>query len=104
MREIRREIEGMFAEIAPVFEASDHERAVELIREGRDQTRRCDAIVGRVARSDYGASAATSVVMGARFYKRIAAHVLNVLSGVVMPLHKLDYYDEKRLVELAPEE
>ena len=26
--------------------------------------------------------------------KRIAAPVLNVLSGVVMPLHKLDYYDE----------
>ena len=104
LREVRSEIEGVFAEIAPVFETSDHERAVELIREGRDQTRRCDAIVGRVARSEYDASTATSVVMGARFYKRIAAHVLNVLSSVVMPLHKLDYYDEKRLAEAAPEE
>ena len=42
--------------------------------------------------------------LAARFYKRIAAHVLNVLSSVVMPLHKLDYYDEKRLAEAAPEE
>ena len=42
--------------------------------------------------------------MGARFYKRIGAHVLNVLSSVVMPLHKLDYYDEKRLAEAAAEE
>jgi hypothetical protein len=42
--------------------------------------------------------------MGARFYKRIGAHVLNVLSSVVMPLHKLDYYDEKRLAEAAADE
>ena len=104
MQEIRLGIEQAFAEISSVFEVSDHERAVELIREGRDLTRRCDAVVGRVARSDYPASAATSVVMGARFYKRIGAHVLNVLSSVVMPLHKLDYYDEKRLSEAAADE
>jgi hypothetical protein len=42
------------------------------------------------------------VVMGTRFYKRIAAHVLNILSSVVMPLHKLDYYDEDLLPE-SPE-
>ncbi len=29
-----------------------------------------------------------------RSYKRISGHVLNVLSSVVMPLHKIDYYDE----------
>ena len=29
-----------------------------------------------------------------RYYKRIGGHVLNVLSGVTMPLHKVDYYDE----------
>jgi len=104
MREIRREIEFQFSEIGAVFASSDHERAVEFIREGRDVTRRCDAVVGRVARSAYDASTATCVVMGARFYKRIAAHVLNVLSSVVMPLHKLDYYDEKRLAEALPEE
>lgn len=101
MIELRTEIEKQFSEMGEIFESSDHERAVEFIREGRDLTRRCDAVVGRVARSSYDASTATSIVMGARFYKRIAAHVLNVLSSVVMPLHKLDYYDEKKLAELA---
>ncbi len=103
MREIAGEIERGFAEIGDVFRDSDHERAVELIREGRDLTRRCDAVVGRVAWSDYDAATATTVVMGARFYKRIGAHVLNVLSSVVMPLHKLDYYDEKRLAKVLEE-
>ena len=33
-------------------------------------------------------------VLGTRYYKRIGGHVLNILSSVVMPLHKIDYYDE----------
>ena len=37
------------------------------------------------------------MVLGARHYKRILAHLMNVLSGVVMPLHKLDFFDEKHL-------
>ena len=36
-------------------------------------------------------------MLATRFYKRIGAHVVNVLSSVVMPLHKLDYYDESVL-------
>lgn len=97
LREIRAGVETAFAATWEVFEASDHERAVALIREGRERGRRCDALVARVARSDYNAGTATAVVMGTRFYKRIGAHVLNVLSSVIMPLHKLDYYDEAEI-------
>lgn len=97
LREIKTRVEAEFAITAEVFTKSDRERALTLIREGRDVTHRCDALVARVARSDYDAGKATAVVMGTRFYKRIAAHVLNVLSSVVMPLHKLDYYDEAEI-------
>ena len=97
LQEIRRGVEAAFSASATVFETSDQERAMMLMRQGRDLTHRCDALVERVARSSYGARSATAVVLGARFYKRIGAHVLNVLSSVVMPLHKLDYYDERYL-------
>ena len=50
-----------------------------------------------LAGSDHGAGVTTALILGARFYKRIAGHVLNVLSSVVMPLHKLDYYDENAI-------
>ena len=98
LREIRSGAEAAFAVTAEVFAASDRERAVNLIREGRDLAHRCDVLIERVARSDYSARTATAVVMGTRFYKRIGAHVLNILSSVVMPLHKLDYYDEDEIV------
>jgi phosphate uptake regulator len=99
LREIRSGVETAFAATSAVFEASDRERALALIRQGRDLTHRCDLLVERISRSDYPASLTTATVLGARYYKRIAAHILNVLSSVVMPLHKLDYYDESELEE-----
>ena len=97
LREIRNGIEGTFEAVAEVFAQSDEEEAVALIRQGRDMSHRCDALINRIAKGDYDAATTVAVTLGTRFYKRIGAHLLNILSGVVMPLHKLDYYDEKVL-------
>ena len=97
LKEICNGVEGVFEAVAEVFARSDEEEAVELIRQGRDMSHRCDALIDRIAKSDYDAATTVAVTMGTRFYKRIGAHLLNILSGVVMPLHKLDYYDEKVL-------
>ncbi|NIM52129.1 MAG: hypothetical protein GTN78_08175 [Gemmatimonadales bacterium] len=97
LREIRAGVEAAFAATAEVFAISDRESAVELIRQGRDVAHRCDVLVEKISRSSYDANTATALVLGTRFYKRIGGHVLNVLSSVVMPLHKLDYYDEKEI-------
>ena len=97
LRGIRSAAEATFGAVSEVFATSDSERAVGLIQEGRKVNRRCDELVATVARSTYDAATTTSMVLGARYYKRIESHLLNILSGVVMPLHKLDYYDEKVL-------
>ena len=97
LREISTGIEGTFEAVAEVFAQSDEEEAVALIRQGRDMSHRCDALIDRIAKGDYDAATTVAVTLGTRFYKRIGAHLLNILSGVVMPLHKLDYYDEKVL-------
>jgi phosphate uptake regulator len=106
LRELRAEIEASLTAIDNVFSTSDTENAMGLMRRGREVNRRCDVLVSRVARSDYDAATTTTMVLGARYYKRIQAHLLNILSGVIMPLHKLDYYDERLLPggEYAEEE
>lgn len=101
LREIRSTVERTFTKAREVFISSDSAAAVALIEGGRAVNRRCDTLIARVARSDHDAATTTSLVLGARYYKRIGAHVGNVLSGVVMPLHKLDYFDEDQL-DLAP--
>lgn len=102
LREIRGGVEATFASVSDVFDKSDVDEAVELIRQGRDMNARLDRSINRIANSDYDARTTTAIVMATRFYKRISAHLLNILSGVVMPLHKLDYYDERVLGEVRP--
>ena len=97
LRGIRSAAEVTFGAVSEVFATSDSKRAVRLIQEGRKINRRCDELVAKVAKSTYDAATTTTMVLGARYYKRIESHLLNILSGVVMPLHKLDYYDEKVL-------
>ena len=101
LRAIRKAVEDAFRRSLGVFSLSDSAGATTLMTELRALNRRCDELIGRVARSEYDAATTTSLVLGARYYKRIGSHVLNVLSGIVMPLHKLDYYDEDQL-ELDP--
>jgi phosphate transport system protein len=94
LQEIKAGVETAFAATSDVFERSDTERAMELTRHGQDLARRCDMLIERVAHSDHDSRTVASLVLGTRYYKRIGGHVLNILSGVTMPLHKLDYYDE----------
>jgi len=97
LRIVRSAVEATFGSVSEVFATSDRKRALGLIQEGRKINRRCDELVAKVAKSTYDSATTTSMVLGARYYKRIESHLLNILSGVVMPLHKIDYYDEKAL-------
>ena len=97
--EIRRAVDALFGDCIRVFENSDAEAAAVLIQQGRNVAKRCDALLYQIARGPYEASTTTAFVLGARYYKRIGGHVLNVLSSVVMPLHKIDYYDEDNLTD-----
>jgi phosphate:Na+ symporter len=91
---IRRRVEIAFQSCAEVFVGSRKDKAAELIRQGRETARRCDRLISEIGRSEYDAATTTAFILGTRYYKRIGGHVLNVLSSVVMPLDKVDYYDE----------
>ena len=101
LSEIRQGVEEAFRGATEIFGTSDAERAIELIRQGRDLAHRSDSLVLRIARGDYDAATVAALVLGTRYYKRIGGHVLNILSSVVMPLHKIDYYDEDEIPESA---
>jgi phosphate transport system protein len=97
LQAIREGIEETFREAAEVFLNSDRERAMPLILTGKDLAKRSDGLLTRIAHSNHSAGVTTAYALGVRYYKRIDGHVLNVLSSVVMPLHKVDYYDEKEM-------
>lgn len=98
LMQIKLGVEAAFEATSDVFERSDTEKAMELTRQGQDLARRSDMLVERIAHSCHDANTVTSLVLGTRYYKRIGGHVLNILSGVTMPLHKVDYYDEDAVI------
>lgn len=97
LKAIRSDVESAFKVIGPVFAQSERDAAVALIQKGRDLSRRSELLVMRLSASQHGARTTTALVLTTRYYKRIGGHLLNILSSVVMPLHKIDYYDEKEL-------
>lgn len=91
---IRMAVETLAKEAASVFERSDKEQATELTRQGRSRAKQCDQLVAKIAASDLPAGTAVKMAVAVRFFKRIESHLLNIISSVIMPLHKIDYFDE----------
>jgi len=101
LKEIRAGVESAFERLAGVFTESDKQSALEMIQHGKAMAQQCESLIRRIAMNDsYDACTVAVLVLGARFYKRIGGHVLNVLSSVVMPLHKVDYFDEDEIQKL----
>lgn len=94
LAEVRDWVAADYKLLSGVIGNMDRKRASELIVEGRGYSRRLDAMIDATIEGDYPNRTAAVLVLAIRFYKRIVGHVVNLLTGVVQPIHKLDYYDE----------
>ena len=97
LAELRLGVEGIFRSTLEILTTDDREQAITSINVGRNLATRSDALIGRIAQSDYSAGVVTALVLATRYYKRIGGHVINVLSSVIMPIHKVDFFDETEI-------
>lgn len=79
-------------------------RARALALEARDHARECDKLVADLAESSESAGPAIRLALAVRFHKRIACHTKNLLTSVLMPVHKVDYLDDEWLERAAAAE
>ena len=96
----RAELESVIALVVETLNATpdiianeDVAGATKHLQAGRSSAQKCDKLLSELAQSDLSAAEVTSMVLLTRFHKRLGAHLLNILSSVVMPLHKLDFSD-----------
>jgi phosphate uptake regulator len=102
-RSIEGEILLMFARTGKAFRDSDEALGAELVRQERENTRACEALIMKILDTPgLTTRQAVTYTLIARFDKRIAAHLGNIASSLVMPLHKLDYFDETYLPGQEP--
>jgi phosphate transport system protein len=94
LRLIRAGVDEMMAHLQGVLNTYDNEQAVKMIRHGRGLIDRGDGVLRLLAAHSFDPATHTALVLGTQYYRRLCGHALNLLSSVVVPLHKLDYYDE----------
>jgi phosphate transport system protein len=102
LREIIDLAMTLMNDLVPILDSSDRERAEELLQIARLTGKRCDQLLVELAKSDFQAAETTAMVLLTRFHKRIIGHSFNILSSVVMPLHKVDFYAEQFLESTTP--
>jgi phosphate transport system protein len=92
---VRKTTDDAFRAVRAVLDGADQHAAMDRIRQLKDAGRRCDNVIPAIARSTATTEQAVVLTATARHYKRIGGHLLNLFTSVVMPLHKVDYYDER---------
>lgn len=102
LRDIRSQVDQIFENAFEIFNESHSKRALKRVQQCRDLCQRCDVLVTKVSQSDYDAKTTTAMILSTRYYKRFAGHLANILSSVVMPLHKVDFFDEDSVVGKPP--
>ena len=92
----RDRVSAMISEVAQVFADRATDRARTLIAEGDDLLDVYDEKVSSLVRSPEPSHHGVPRALFYRHLKRIVAHLMNVLSAVVMPVDQIDYFDEDR--------
>ena len=94
LRELRDRVADMIVHAGGAFGERDAEEARRLLTEGDALLDRFDDRVSALVRGDDQGPQAVARALLHRYLKRIVAHLMNVLSSVVMPIDRIDYFDE----------
>ena len=84
----------MITESGAVFAGDDQDRAHALLAEADAMLDTFDELVAALVHSHDVAHDAVPRALYYRHLKRIVAHLMNLLTAVVMPVDRLDYLDE----------
>ncbi len=93
---IEKDISQLFQETKQAFIESDEDKAAESWNYKKEISQKCDNIIKSLAKSQLPANKAVCFTLMARYFKRIASHLTNIATSVILPLTDLDYFDENR--------
>ena len=92
---IDKQILEIFEKTRKAFIESDENVAKEIMYLERGIVKNCDEIVKKLAKSGLDTNRAVCLTLLARYFKRVAAHLANIGSSVILPVPDLDFFDEK---------
>jgi phosphate uptake regulator len=95
MNELMTELGELFEPMATATVNSDKALAESSVEKGRALAKKCNVTIENLIADDLPTRDAVLLALATRYLKRIALHLTNIGTSVVMPLHRLDYFDEE---------
>lgn len=92
----KSKLNRLLAKARNIYKSEDIENAKAFIEQADELAQHCDRqSIAMVLRDDSdGKSAITALTY--RYFKRVTAHSMNVITSLVVPVDQLDYYDEDK--------
>ena len=90
-----KKILEVFEKTQKAFMESDEKTAKEILYLERSIVKSCDEIIKKLAQGSLSTNEAVCYALTARYFKRVAAHLVNIGSSVILPISDLDFFDEK---------
>ncbi len=100
LKKIESSVGVMFERISSILRCLDTEGARTLIRDSFWIRARCDEILLELIEgkeTSLSSGEAVTVALYLRYLKRVAAHLLNILSSVVNPFERIGYREEEEV-------
>ena len=91
---LKDRISRLLAKTRNTYDGQDEEAARRLLEECNRLEDECDAAVHRALVVE-GRNLAANV-LAYRYFKRVVSHAANIVTSLVMPIDKLDFFDEPR--------
>ncbi|MHC4844662.1 MAG: PhoU domain-containing protein [Planctomycetota bacterium] len=89
-------VSRMMAKTRALYDSQDAEQAHAFLTGGDDILDHCDAQVTRMLKDSSLSGRPVAAALMYRYTKRVMAHSMNVVTSIVMPVDKLDYFDEDK--------
>ena len=99
--ELKDRISAMLRKATSIYGSQDGEQARAFMREGDQLQDHCDEKIEALITSKSGSGEKAATALAYRYFKRVLAHSINIISSVVMPLDQLDYLDEDKRTRLG---
>ena len=94
LQDIRDALDASFGSVKKAFAEADEVIARDVVRKNKVVAKKCELLIEQLIRDELPTDRAVAYTLVSRHFKRIALHLSNIATSVVVPVHELDYADE----------
>lgn len=95
LKSARDRIADLLLQVEKAFSEQDETQAKAVLQQAEKLEDECDDHVNRLVAAEESQASDITAALSWRYFKRVAGHSKNVATAIFMPVHKLDFFDER---------